>query len=51
MPNRKAKILHANEKSVIFETTIGKDRRLTVPIQLSDKINLNKPAKITIEQV
>jgi bifunctional DNA-binding transcriptional regulator/antitoxin component of YhaV-PrlF toxin-antitoxin module len=50
LPMRKTKIIHANQKSIVFETVIGKDYRLTIPASLKDKIDVTKVARITIEQ-
>jgi len=49
MPKHEVNILHANDKSIILEGTVGKDYRFSIPKQLRKIINPNSKVKITIE--
>lgn len=49
MPKREINILHANDKSVILEGTVGIDYRISIPKQLRKIIKPQSLVKITIE--
>ena len=49
MPKREINILHANDKSVILEGTVGIDYRISIPKQLRKIIKSQSLVKITIE--
>jgi hypothetical protein len=49
MPKREISILHADEKSVILEGTVGIDYRISIPKQLRKIIKPQSQVKITIE--
>jgi hypothetical protein len=49
MPKREINILHANDKSVILEGTVGMDYRISIPKQLRKIIKPQSAVKITIE--
>jgi len=49
MPKREINILHANDKSVILEGTVGIDYRISIPKQLRKIIKAQSPVKITID--
>ncbi len=49
MPKREVSILHANNKTIILEGTVGLDYRLSIPKQLRKLLKPNSPVKITIE--
>jgi hypothetical protein len=51
MPKREINILHANEKSIILEGTVGTDYRISIPKQLRKIIKPQSLVKITIEIV
>ena len=49
MPKREISILHADDKSVILEGTVGIDYRISIPKQLRKIIKPQSQVKITIE--
>jgi hypothetical protein len=51
MPKREINILHANEKTIILEGTVGRDYRISIPKQLRKIIKPQSLVKITIEIV
>lgn len=49
MPKREINILHANDKIIILEGTVGIDYRISIPKQLRKIIKPQSAVKITIE--
>ena len=49
MPKREISILHANNKTLILEGTVGLDYRFSIPTQLRKIIKPNTRVKLTIE--
>jgi hypothetical protein len=43
------KVIKANCTSVIFETVIGTDYRVSIPTIIRGSVNIEKPVRVTIE--
>jgi hypothetical protein len=51
LPKIKTKVVKANGTSLIFDTVIGKDYRVSIPTIIRGSINIKKTVRVTVENI
>lgn len=51
MPKRATKIIHATEETIILETTVGTDYRLSIPKAIRHQLKPTDKVQITVKKL